>query len=148
MPQIAAVDVEGAVRAYVNSYPGLTGAGAPLPSGVHLGKRRSPSKGAAADMEVIAPVTLDDTTHTARVAFRVRAVGSEDGARYQAGFACRKLAEAVRALSGRSVVVTTGMGEQVRLLVAADSAGPSFGGDLGGEAAYLFDATFVCQPVP
>jgi hypothetical protein len=147
MPQIATVDVEGAVRSYVMAYPGLTGAGNPLAGGVHLQRRRSPSRGAVADMQVVPPVTLDDTTHTARVTFAVRAVGSEDGARYQALTACRRLAEAVLALSGRAVVVTTGMGEQVRLIVAGESAGPTFGGDQGGECTYLFDATFRCQPV-
>ena len=146
MPQIETVDVEGAVRAYVNAYPGLTGAGNPLPSGVHLRKGRSPSKGAVADMELIPPVTIDDATHTARISFRVRAIGSEDGARYQAMNACRRLAEAVLALSGLPAVVTTGMGEHVRLIVAGQSAGPTFGGDQGGESTYIFDATFMCQP--
>lgn len=146
-PQIATVDVEGAVRAYLTAYPGLTGAGNPLAGGVHFKRDRSPNRGAVATMEVIPPVTVDDTTHTARVAFAVRAVGSEDGARYQALTACRRLAEAVLALSGSSVVVTTGMGEQVRLIVAGDSAGPTFAGDQGGEVTYSFDATFRCQPV-
>lgn len=147
MPQIAAVDVEGAVRAYVNAYPGLCGAGNPLANGVHIGKARSSSRGAIGEIELISPRTIDDITDTATVSFAIKAVGSERGAREVAELACRKLAEAVRALSGAPVIVTTGRGDQVKLLVAGDSQGPTFGGDIGGEATYLFDATFRCQPV-
>lgn len=148
MASIATVDVEGAVRAYVNGFPGLCGAGNPLANGVHIGVGRSPSRGAVAELEVIPPVTVDDTTHDARVTFRVRAVGSESGARLLAGTAARKLLDAVLALSGAEVIVTTAAGEQVRILVAGQSAGPTYGGNLGGEAAYVCDATFRCQPVP
>lgn len=146
MPQIEAVDVEGAVRTYLTSYPGLTGTGTPLAGGVHIGKPRIPATGAIAEMEVTTPRRLDDTTDDARIAFRVIAAGSEQRAREIAETACRALAVAVRALDGAPVVVQTRRGAWVRLLMAGESSGPTFGGESGGTALYLFDATFSCQP--
>lgn len=146
MPQIAAVDQEGAMLAYLNGYPGLTGPGNPVANGFHLGKVRSPSNGAVGGLQVSGARTLDDISDTARVQIVVKAVGSEAGARSAAEYGCRKTAEAVRALSGAPVVVTTRRGELVKLLVAGDSQGPTFTGDVGGEATYTFDAALMCQP--
>lgn len=146
MPQIETVDVEGAVRAYLLAYPGLCGEGNPVLNGFILGKARSPSRGAIGELEAITPRTLDDATDTARVALHLKAVGSEEGARLVAGLAARRTVEAILALAGLPAVVQTKGGEWVRLLVAADSAGPTFGGDVGGEVTYLVDATFMCQP--
>jgi hypothetical protein len=147
MPVVEAVDVEGAVRVYVNTYPGLTGDGNPLANGVHIGKARSPARGAIAELEAIGPRALTDISDDARVTFRVHAVGSERGAREVAEYAARKLAEAVLALSGAQVAVQTRQGEWVRLIVAGRSAGPTFTGDVNGRCTYTFDATFVCQAV-
>jgi hypothetical protein len=37
-------------------------------------------------------------------------------------------------------------GAHVAIQAAGDIAGPSYGGDFGGEHAYRVDATFVLQP--
>jgi hypothetical protein len=146
MPAVQIVDQEGAVLAYLNGYPGLTGPGNPVPNGFHLGKPRSPASGAIGGLQVSGPRTLDDISDTARVQILVKAVGSEGGARSAAEFGCRKAAEAIRALTGAAVVVTTRRGELVKFLVAGDSQGPTFTGDIGGEATYQFDAALMCQP--
>jgi hypothetical protein len=146
MPAVQAVDVEGAILAYLNAYPGLTGAGNPVANGFHLGKPRSPSTGAIGSLQASGTRTLDDISDTARVQLVVKAVGSEGGARSAAEYGCRKAAESIRALTGAAVVVTTRRGELVKLLVAGESQGPTFTGDLGGEASYTFDAPVMCQP--
>lgn len=144
--QFEVCDVAGAVRVYCNTYPGLTGAGNPLASGVHLGRVRSPAKGAVASLRVLTPRELTDISDDARVSFAVTAVGSERGARETAEYAARALARALLQLANDGPVdVTTRRGETVRLLVAGDVAGPSEGGDLGGEFTMLVDATVRCQ---
>jgi hypothetical protein len=145
MGQILLVDAEGAVKVYLNTYPGLTGSGNPLANGIHLGKARSPSKGAIGELQA-GPRTPNDISDDVRIQFRVKAVGSEGGARALAERACRKLAEAILALTGTGVTVTTSQGDLVRLLVAGDPQGPTFTGDVGGEATYTFDALIRCQP--
>jgi hypothetical protein len=146
MPQIEAVDVEGAIRAYITSYPGLTGTGNPLSGGVHLGKPRLPAEGAIGEMQIITPRRLDDIEDTARVSFRVTAVGEQGRAREVAERGCRALVEAIRALDGAPVTVTTRRGDEVKLLFGDDSSGPTFGGESGGSSTYLCDATFSLQP--
>lgn len=145
MSQILLVDAEGAAKVYLHSYPGLCGAGNPLANGIHLGKARSPSKGAIGELQVSSR-TPTDISDDVRIQVRVKAVGSEGGARALAERACRKVAEAILALTGSGVTVTTSQGDLVRLLVAGDPQGPVFTGDLGGEATYTFDALIRCQP--
>jgi hypothetical protein len=140
------VDIEGAMRTYLTSYPGLCGAGNPVLNGVHMGQVRSPSRGAVAQQTLIAPRTTDDTTDDARFTYSVRAVGSEQGAREVAEHAARALARALHALDGNNVTVTTRRGEQIKLLVAGSVAGPTSAGDLGGECAYRVDVTVRAQP--
>lgn len=145
--QIEAVDVEGAVRAYLTGVPGLCGAGNPVRAGFHLGNPRSPSAGVIGGIEVGTPRTVDDTVDTARVTVRLRAVGSEDGARGTCETAARATANALNALNGVGAVVTTARGDAVRV-VTVQAGGPAIVGDVGGEVTYAVDATVVCQPGP
>jgi len=146
MPVIEYIDAEGAILTYLMTYPGLTGTGNPLARGVIIGKPHVPSTGAIAEMSLISPRRADDTTDDARASFRVHAAGGEQRAREVAEYACRHLAMACRALTGTNVIVQTRRGEWVRLLVAGESAGPTFGGEFGGEAVYLFDCLFRAMP--
>lgn len=143
MTTIDAVDVEGAMKAYLSGYPGLTGSGNPLAGGVHLGHPRLPASGAIAEFQVASPRTLDDISDTARIQVRVRAAGK--AARTTAEAGCRAVALAVLALCGPQVVVVTGRGDIVKLLVAAQSNGPTMIGDPGGEVVYGFDFSVRAQ---
>lgn len=148
MPAVQLVDIEGAVRVWVNAYPGLVGPANPLTNGVHLQAPRSSSRGTVAQVSVVSR-TPDDTTDEARLSFAVRAVGSERGATEVAEYAARALAYALDALTRtgpQGVVVTTRRAEQVRLICAGELAGPTKTGDVGGEVTYSVDATFRAQP--
>ena len=145
---IDVVDIEGAMRSYLEAYPGLTGVGNPITNGVHISDVRSPARGTIVQQTLISPRSTDDTTDDARLSYRVRSVGSENGSREVAGYAARRLAMALHALSGAKVDVTTKRGERIRLLVAGDVQGPTWGGNLGGESHYLVDVTVRAQPAP
>ena len=145
---IDVVDVEGAMRAYLHAYPGLVGLGNPITNGIHISDVRSPAKGVIVQQTLISPRSTDDTTDDARLSYRVRAVGGERAPREVAEYAARRLATALHALSGTEVDVTTKRGERVRLLIAGGIQGPTWGGDLGGEAHYLVDVTVRAQPAP
>ena len=145
---IDVVDVEGAMRAYLQAYPGLTGIGNPITNGIHMADVRSPGQGTIAQQTLLSPRSTDDTSDDARLSYRVRAVGSENGTRQVAEYAARRLATALHALSGTEVDVTTKRGDRIRLLVAGNVQGPTWGGDLGGEAHYLVDVTVRAQPAP
>ena len=140
------VDVEGAMRAWINAYPGLCGRGNPLTNGVHIADVRSPSSGAIAQQTLTPGGRIDDITHTARMSWEIRAVGSEEGARLAAGRAARALAQALLTLSGAAVTVTTKAGELVRILVVDNVQGPAMSGESGGQVRYAVDATVVAQP--
>jgi hypothetical protein len=147
MVEVRYCDAAGAMRVWVNAYPGLCGKGNPLANGVHLGKPRSASTGAVAGCQEITPRVTGDDYDDVRLSFTVRSVGSEAGARAAAERACRALANAVTTgLRGNPATVTTQEGDLVRLLYAHSPQGPTFTGDVGGEAEYRFDATVRCQP--
>jgi hypothetical protein len=143
---IDVVDIEGAMRVYLNGYPGLVGAGNPVTNGVHIAAVRSPSRGVIVQQTLITPRTTDDTTDDARLTYQVRAVGSEQGAREVAELAARRLATALHALDGNGVTVTTRRGDHIKLIVAGSVAGPTFAGDLGGEVQYRVDVSVRAQP--
>ena len=144
MADIEVTDVRGAVRSYLTAYPGLTGAGNPLAAGVHLGRVRSPSKGAIAGVEV-GRRDLSDISDDARLTFRISAVGGEQGPLELVDYAAGALIRAIVALQDGQQVVQTRRGEWVRLLIAGDVAGPTDAGDYGGEISVVVDALFRCQ---
>ena len=142
------VDAAGALRAWVNAQTDLVGKGKPLANGVHLSRPRSTSQGAIGWVQEITPSIVTDGYHDARLSFEVTAVGSEEGARGSALTACKALANTVLDGIRRPATVTTGLGEDVRLLWAdpESAQGPSFSGDVTGEALYRWDVTIRCQP--
>jgi hypothetical protein len=142
--EVVIVDIEGAARAFVAGVPGLTGPGAPLANGAHIGRPRSPARGAIAAVELLAPRTPDDIADTARISFAVSAVGAGSAGRQAARIGCEALARAVLSLQGAPVVVQT-LGGPVRILAASDPQGPTWTGDQGGEATYRLDVTFTAQ---
>lgn len=144
MGQVVIVDIEGAAKAFINGVLGLTGPGMPLAAGAHIGRLRSPSRGAIASVELLSPRTPDDVADTARVSFAVSAVGSGGAGRQAARIGCEALARAVLALQGDPVTVQT-QGGPVRLLAASDPQGPTWTGDQGGEATYRLDVTLTAQ---
>ena len=147
------VDAEALTRAWARAHPGLIGPGTSIPAGVHLTRRRSGNRGVACTLELVAPrdVDLEGAGDSARVSFRLYAVGSEDGARRAAQRAARDMAAAVRTLTGTPVMVTARPGEPdeetAKLAHAHTVSGPLMVGDIGGEITYAVDATFVWQLV-
>jgi hypothetical protein len=147
--QVVVVDVEGAVRAYVNSLTSLVGPGNPLPNGVHFGAR-SPSAGAWAEMTGVSARQLDDVADWPRVALAVKAVGSsvDGGARQASARAAVALARALGEFHGPPVVVTTKAGDLVRVIAVGDVQGPVYSANQGGEETYTVDFVFGCQVGP
>lgn len=135
------VDVEGAMVAWIKGVAGLTGAGNPLPNGIHFGAR-SPSRGCWANVQVLAPRNPDDVSDLARVSFSVKAVGSgaDQGPRWAAQRAANALARVVGNVHA-PVVVTTKMGDVITIWGTGELAGPTWAGDGDGEATYLVDIT-------
>lgn len=147
MVEVRVVDGAGALRAWVNTRPGLTGKGNPLPNGVHLSEVRAPASGPIASCVEIAPRDVDEAWDDVRLSFAVKSVGSEEGARRSAEAAARALANAVTTgLRGNPAVVTLPSGDVVRVLIAHSPQGPTMTGNVGGQVTYTFDATFRCQP--
>jgi hypothetical protein len=137
------VDIEGAVRAYLTAYEGLVGSGCPL-NGVHIGHARAQAVGAVTELKVAGPRRLDDITDDARIQTLTRATGR--AAREVADAGARALLEAVLALSGAHVLVTTRRGQTVRLLAAGDSDGPTLAGENGSEVVFGVDFTVRAYP--
>lgn len=143
---VEVVDIEGAVLAYLRSYPGLTGPTDPLSGGVHMSAPKIPSTGAIGHLGSVVQRRVDDIVDTCVLTFTVQATGGEQRAREVAEAGARALAMACRALTGAQVVVQTRRGDWVRLLIAGDSTGPTFTGEAGGQAVYSLTCTFLAQP--
>jgi hypothetical protein len=143
---VSLVDVDGAVRAWVNGIPGLTGVGNPLPNGVHFGAR-SPSQGAWAELRGVVTRQPSDVADIPRYSVAVKAVGSkqDSGAYYAASRAALALARAVVEKHGVGVV-TTARGDLVRIVGTGDANGPTYLGNEGGEETFLLDFAIVAQP--
>lgn len=146
MTAVDFVNIEGAVLAYLQSYPGLTGPSGALPGGVHMSAPRVPSTGAIGHLDAVVQRRTDDITDTSTLSLAVRAAGKEQRAREVAEAGARALATACRALTGSSAVVQTRGGEWVRLLVAGETSGPVFTGESGGEAIYSVTCVFAAMP--
>lgn len=146
MSAVSLVDIDGAIRAWVNSIPGLTGAGNPLVNGAHFGAR-SPSQGAWAELRGVVTRQPSDVADIPRYAIAIKAVGSkqDSGAYYAASKAALALARAVIEKHGVGIV-TTARGEQVRIIGTGDANGPTYAGNEGGEETWLIDFAIVCQP--
>lgn len=144
MTVIEAVDVEGAVKAYLAGYPGLTGPGNPLAGGIHLGHPRLPAVGAIGEIRSGPSRAIDDTWDQARIEVYVRAAGK--AARSVAESGCRAVAVALLAVCGPQPVVQTARGDWVKILRIGNGSGPSIAGDLGSEVVYVFDCDVQCQP--
>jgi len=142
----AVVDAAGAAKALVEGFTGLTGRGNPLTNGVHLSRDvRSSHQGPVASVEEIPPRVVDDGWDDARVSFAVRAVGSEEGARWAAGEAARQLLTRLLAVGPWPVDVTVKDGARVRVLRPHSPEGPTLTGDNGGQVTYRVDITLRCQ---
>jgi hypothetical protein len=133
-------DAEGAIVAWATAHPTLTGAGNPLAAGLHMNEVRSPAEGAIGYLEIL-DRSADDVADLPRVS---AVIASKS--RGVAEAAARAYADALQGLVRTRPLVTTSRGEHVAIQAAGDIAGPSYGGDFGGEHAYRVDATFVLQP--
>jgi hypothetical protein len=134
-------DAEGAVIAWAQSFPGLTGRGNPLSAGLHVTEIRSPAEGAVGYVEVV-DRSGDDVSDTPRVSVAVLAKS-----RGVAELAARAYGNALDRLTGYAPTVTTARGERVKIWGAGDVAGPTYSGDVGGEHSYRVDCTFVLTPL-
>lgn len=139
------VDIDGAVRTWINSIPGLCGRGNPIANGVHVGGR-SPMPGAW--IEILGPSSrsISDVADQPRIGFLVKAVGGKvDGGAYAlAERAARLLARAIADQHGIGVV-TTGLGEQVRLIACTDVQGPVYSGEQDGQQTFTVDCVMTAQ---
>jgi hypothetical protein len=145
---VVLVDVDGAIRALINAIPGLTGPGAVLANGVHHGAR-SPSQGVWAELRGPSTRQPNDVADQPRITIAVKAVGSktDPGAYSRAERAARALAVAIGETHGIRVV-TTALGETVRIVSIADLQGPVYAGEEGGEQTWILDFIVTAQPGP
>jgi hypothetical protein len=143
---VVVVDVDGALRAWINAMTSLVGNGNPLANGVHHGAR-SPSQGSWAELRGPTTRQLSDVADQPRVALAVKAAGSKvDGGAYAlAERAARSLAKAIGDQYGIGTV-TTARGELVKLISVTDLQGPVYAGEEGGEQTFLVDFIVTAQP--
>lgn len=145
------VDLEAAVKVWLNSQTALVGPGKPVTNGFVLGDARSPGQGVIGDVRVRAG-TVSDVADQRRVTVRVRAAGRQGpeqrGPRMVVEAAARATAQALLGLD-RPVIVTLPGGGQVRLIHVdpTTAQGPTQTGDNGGELEYSLDATVTAQAV-
>lgn len=132
------LDVEGAVKDWVNAQTALVGPGHPLELGAHLRRLRSPFRGSYALIsrvgggpDPVAEVNLD----SARISTAVYGVTKNTAAA-----AATAYANALVAASVTPVIPVTGG----RLMVVSDMS-VVYVPD-GDEERYLVDALFHCQP--
>ena len=132
------LDVEGALKAWVNAQTALVGSGKPLPLGAHLGRPlRSPARGSYVLLSRVGggpDPTADANVDQARISGAV--YGTTLHAASLAAAAYANLLAAVAA----PVAVTGG-----RLMAVTDISGPLYIPD-GDEERYLVDAVFHIQP--
>lgn len=146
MQTIETVDVEGVIKEWAATYPGLTGPTGAISAGLHLTTPRSPASGAIGQIRVTSR-TPTDLWDTARINVRIKASGGTGGAVAQASRAGRALVEALSELSGQPTLVQTALGDWIRIVTVADISGPApVGEGTGGEVTYAVDATICCQP--
>lgn len=137
-------DVEGLTLAWARTYPDLVGRDKPL-LGVHLtDDARSPGAGALATLAVTGPrfVDVEGLGDTGTISWKVTAQGGDGGGKRQAGDGALALANALRTLTGRPVLVTS-RGVTAKLSAAINVQGPTWGGAPRGLATYLVDSTLV-----
>lgn len=134
-------DAEGAVIAWAQTHPGLTGRGNPLSAGLHVTEVRSPAVGAVGYVEVL-DRSSDDVADTPHISCVIVAKS-----RGVAEIAARAYGNALDKLVGYAPTVTTARGERVKIWGVGDVTGPAYAGDFGGEHSYRVDATFVLSPV-
>lgn len=145
------VDLEAAVKVWLNAQTALVGPGMPVTNGFVLGDARSPGQGVIGDVRVRAGA-MSDVADQRRVTIRVRAAGRQGpeqrGPRMVVEAAARATAKALLGLD-RPAVVTLPGGGQVRLVHVdpTTAQGPTQTGDVGGELEYSFDATVTAQAV-
>jgi hypothetical protein len=144
---VVVVDVDGAVRAWVNSRTAtLVGVGKPLPNGLHHGTR-SPGQGAWGEIRGPSSRQLTDVADMPRVSIAVKAVGGKvDGGAYGAAErAARALALEIGERHGVGTV-TTARGDVIRIIAFGDVQGPVYSGNEGGEETFVVDFVPVMQP--
>lgn len=135
----AVVEVEGAVRDWVNAQTALVGAGHPLELGAHFKRLRSPFRGSylllsrvGGGPEGVQEINLD----------RARISGSVYGVTKQTA--------AAAAVAYANLLVTASVTPQIlvtggRLAMVTDVTGPLYLID-GDEERYIVDAVFHVQP--
>ena len=137
------IAAEEAVRAWVNTYPGLAGAGNPLAMGAFLRSQRSPASGAYAVLTSLpaqgaAAVAEDGAVSTVRVGALVYA-----GTVEAAEAAAAAYTSAVESLTGKPAP----MGDSgVVCLVSDNVEGPAYieqPADSGEEHCFSVNADFV-----
>jgi hypothetical protein len=132
------LDVEGAIRAWVNAQTALVGAGKPLPLGVHLRRLRSPDRGAYLLLSRIGggpDPAADANVDQARLSAAVYGVTKAAAALGAAAYG-----NLLAAQVGAPQAITGG-----RLLTVTDITGPLYLPD-GDEERYVLDAVFHIQP--
>jgi hypothetical protein len=135
----AVLDVEGAVRDWVNAQTALTGAGHPLELGAHLRRLRSPFRGSYLLLSRVGggpEGTGDLNVDRARISGAIYGVTKQT-----AGAAAVAYANLLSNASVTPQIPVTGG----RLAVVTDIVGPLYLID-GDEERYLVDAVFHCQP--
>jgi hypothetical protein len=145
------VDLEAAVKVWLNAQATLVGPGRPVTNGFILGDARSPAQGVIGDVRVRSG-TVSDVADQRRITVRVRAAGRQGpeqrGPRMVVEAAARATAQTLLGLDVPTVVTLPG-GGQVRLVHVdpTTAQGPTQTGDNGGELEYSLDATVTAQAV-
>lgn len=138
------VDIEGLVRAWLNSLTGaggLVGVGNPIGGGVHLRRMRSPFKSSYVLLSSVGtpnPLTEERTTGQSRITASVYGVTKESAANAAVAYLNRML----RVPADRPLVTLAGV--SARLLTLDAIAGPLYLPDMD-EERYLVDFDIWAQ---